>query len=245
MGSKPVLIVRNDDKEGAGLLDTLLQERGIPQHQVFGYATDFSALPAGSFSGLVILGGAQSAYETDAYPYLTLEMDLCRNFIRHALPVAGFCLGAQILARALGGEVAPGARKEIGWYELIINDEGARDPLMKDQPQRLLAYHFHGDVIQPVPGCVNLASTALTEWQLFRYAANVYGFQYHAEADLPLIEVMCRNNADYLVVNGFSAENIISASRTHSAAFEQRCKVVLNRWLDLVRSDVQQVDRIR
>lgn len=97
-----------------------------------------------------------------------------------------------------------------------------------------MSYHFHGDVIDDAPGCVRLASSAMTEWQLFRFGSNVYGFQYHAEVDQPLLEVMCRNNRDYLADNGFDAEAIIAESRSRLPEFERRCAIVLDRWLELV-----------
>lgn len=235
---KPVLIVQNDAKEGAGQLSTLIAERGLEQQTVFGYDADYDRLSPDDYSALVVLGGAQSAYETDEYPYLTREMALCQDFMQAEKPIAGFCLGAQILARALGGEVVPGAHKEIGWYDLVLSEAAADDAILEDHPKTLLAYHFHGDRIEDVPGAVNLASSELTSCQLFRYGDNVYGFQYHAEVDAPLVDVMCRNNADYMASNGFDAEAIIAESRTALPAFAQACKGALNRWLDLVTGRV-------
>jgi GMP synthase (glutamine-hydrolysing) len=231
---KSVLIVQNDAKEGAGQLSTLIAERGLTQETVFGYDTDYDRLSADDYGALVVLGGAQSAYETDEYPYLAHEIALCRDFMEAGKPIAGFCLGAQILASALGGEVVPGAEKEIGWYDLELTDAAAGDAIMRDHPKTLLAYHFHGDRIERVPGAVNLASSAMTACQLFRHGTNVYGFQYHAEVDQKLVDVMCRNNADYMASNGFDAESIIEESRAALPAFAQACEHVLNRWLDLV-----------
>jgi len=232
--TKPVLIIQNDAKEGAGQLATLITERGLGQESVLGYDTDYDRLSADDYSALVVLGGAQSAYETDEHPYLSREMALCQDFMKAGKPIAGFCLGAQVLARALGGEVVPGAEKEIGWYDLATTDAAADDPLMQAHPKTLRAYHFHGDRIEDVPGAVNLASSVITTCQLFRYGANAYGFQYHAEVDQPLVEVMCRNNADYMAANGFDAEAVIAESRKGLPAFADACKGVLNRWLDLV-----------
>lgn len=234
---KPVLVIQNDAKEGAGQLATLIAERGLQQDTVLGFDTDYDHLDPADYSALVVLGGAQSAYETEAYPYLPRQMALCQEFMDAGKPIAGFCLGAQILARALGGEVVPGAQKEIGWYDLQLTAEGAHDAILGAHPKTLLAYHFHGDRIESVPGAVNLASSALTEWQLFRHGANVYGFQYHAEVDAPLVEVMCRNNADYMAANGFDAEAIIGASGEHLPAFAKASKEALQRWLDLVAPD--------
>ncbi|MEZ5828628.1 MAG: type 1 glutamine amidotransferase [Hyphomicrobiales bacterium] len=232
--TKPILIIQNDAKEGAGQLATLIADRELKQETVFGYDTDYDRLNASDYSGLVVLGGAQSAYETDTYPYLGREIALCQDFMAADKPIAGFCLGAQILACALGGEVAPGPEKEIGWYDLALTEEGTKDGLFRGHPKTLLSYHFHGDRIEHVPGAVNLASSAMTSCQLFRYGQNVYGFQYHAEVDQPLVDVMCRNNAGYMASNGFDAEGVIAESHEHLPAFADACKGVLNRWLDLV-----------
>ncbi|MGH6734589.1 MAG: type 1 glutamine amidotransferase [Methyloceanibacter sp.] len=231
---KPVLIVQNDPKEGAGQLTTLLSARGLKQERVFGYDTDYDRVGSAGYAALVVLGGAQSAYETETYPYLAREMALCQDFMQAGKPIAGFCLGAQILARTLGGEVVPGAKKEIGWYDLTLTEDGAGDALLTGHPKTLLAYHFHGDRIENVPGATNLASSVMTPCQLFRYGSNVYGFQYHAEVDEPLVELMCRNNADYMAANGFDAETIIGESRRHLPIFAGACKQILDRWIDLI-----------
>jgi GMP synthase (glutamine-hydrolysing) len=231
---KPILVVQNDLHEGAGQLTTLMAERGLEQHTAFGFDADYVTLESDEFAALVLLGGAQSAYETDMYPYLSKEMELCRAFIGASKPIAGFCLGAQILACAVGGEVVPGNRKEIGWYDLILTNQTENDSLMQGHPKKLRSYHFHGDVIATVPNATRLAYSAITEFQLFRCGSNAYGFQYHAEADRPLIEIMCRNNSDYMASNGFDAETIIEESSIHLPEFERRCRVMLDRWLDLV-----------
>lgn len=230
---KSVLVIQNDAKEGAGQLATLIAARGLKSDTVFGYDTDYGRLKADGYSALVVLGGAQSAYETDTYPYLTNEIALCHDFMQAGKPVAGFCLGAQILAFALGGEVVPGEKKEIGWYDLELSEAAQDDAILETHPKSLLSYHFHGDRIEEVPGAVTLASSDITPCQLFRYGANVYGFQYHAEVDQPLLEVMCRNNADYMASNGFDAEHVIAEGKQNLPAFEEASKGALDRWLNL------------
>ena len=230
---RPILIIQNDPHEGGGQLSTLLAGRGIEQDTVFGYSARYEFLSPERYGGLVVLGGAQGAYETDKYPHLQKEMDLCRSFIEVGKPIAGFCLGAQIIAFALGGEVVPSERKEIGWYDLMLTELATTDQLMRGQPSPLFAYHFHGDVIKSVPGGLNLARSAMTEWQLFRYGSNVYGFQYHGEVDQGLIEIMCRNNSAYMSANGVDAETVIGQSQAYLPHFERHCAQVLNRWIDL------------
>ena len=85
---KPILIIQNDAQEGAGQLGSLIAERGLKQETVFGYDTDYDRLKAENHSALVVLGGAQSAYETEDYPYLAREMELCRAFVDAGKPIA-------------------------------------------------------------------------------------------------------------------------------------------------------------
>ena len=230
---RPILIIQNDAHEGAGQLSDLFAKADIKYETIFGYSAQYDSLSPKAYSGLVVLGGAQAAYETDEYPYLQKEMDLCSSFIDVGKPIAGFCLGAQILACALGGKVVPNDQKEIGWYDLTLTKAADTDPLMLDQPRTFAAYHFHGDVIRTVPGATNLARSEMTEWQLFRHGLNAYGFQYHAEANQQLIEVMCRNNAKYMAANGFDAELVIDESRQCIEEFARLCATILERWINL------------
>lgn len=229
----PVLIVQNDVHEGAGLLAPLIAKRGLAQLIVQGFGAPYSDLTPERFSALVILGGAQSAYETASHPYLEQEMALVNSFRAVDKPIAGFCLGAQIIAAALGGEVCAGERKEIGWHVLNLRAGAESDPVLRDHPRSLLSYHFHGDVIREVPGGVLLASSDMTPWQAFRHGKHTYGFQYHAEVNGSLLADMCRNNASYLADNGVDADALVVASRPHLPAFEHHSSEMLENWLDL------------
>jgi len=230
-----VLIIRNDAKEGSGQLGRLIAARGIDQGELLGWEADYSTLKPSSYVGLVVLGGAQGAYETDTYPYLADEVRLIQSFIDAGLPVIGLCLGAQLLATALGGEVQQNAVKELGWHDIQISDKGLNDPLMSGHPESAPAFHFHGDFFTTPPGCVNLASSGITECQLFRYKENVYGFQYHVEVDQPLIEVMCLNNTEYMAANASNAEAVVDQSRSLINDYTQRSAIILNQWIDLLK----------
>ena len=181
-----------------------------------------------------MLGGAQGVYETDSYPYLTDEIELTKLFIANDKPVIGLCLGGQILATALGGEVKQNSQKEIGWFEIALTDEAKTDDLMKLHPVEALAYHFHGDYFDVPPGSVSLASSEMTACQLFRFKNNVYGFQFHAEVDQALVEIMCLSNVEYMRDNGYDAEQVIGQSKHEIEAYQQRCSKILSNWLDKV-----------
>lgn len=227
-----VLVIRNDAKEGAGQLGRLITMRGYDQDELLGWEADYAALTPADFAGLVVLGGAQGAYETDTYPYLADEIKLIRAFVDAGLPVIGLCLGAQLLATALRGEVKQNDQKELGWFEISINNEGQKDALMKHHPTSASAFHFHGDYFETPPGSVGLASSSLTQCQLFRYKDNVYGFQYHVEVDYPLIEVMCLNNVDYMAGNGVDAQAVVNQSLGRIDDYIIRSANILNAWID-------------
>ena len=229
-----VLVIRNDAREGAGRLGSLLKARRFDLCEVPGWEVDFTSLNPQEFVGLVVLGGAQGAYETETYPYLADEIDLTMTFMEKELPVIGLCLGAQLLATALGGEVKQNTQKELGWFEISINEEGQKDALMKYHPPNAYAFHFHGDYFETPPGCVSLASSDLTRCQLFRYRDNVYGFQYHVEVDYPLIEVMCLNNVDYMASNGVDSRDVLDRSQSMLDDYLIRSGRILDAWIDML-----------
>lgn len=229
---KPFLIIQNDAQEGAGHLMTLIKQRCLVARVYFGWDADYKKLKVDDYCALIVLGGSQGVYEIDKYPYLQDEIDLTKSFIESEKPVLGLCLGAQILATSLGGEVLPNQQKEIGWHDIQLTEAAGQDDLMLMHPKIAKAFHFHGDYFTLPPGCVNLAQSELTECQLFRYRDNVYGFQYHAEIDERLLEVMCRTNAYYMQSNGCDAGDVIKQSEKQLIAYQLRCSFILNKWLD-------------
>lgn len=229
---KPFLIIQNDAGEGAGQLQTLLDRRQLLSRVYLGWEAQYTELDESDYSALIVLGGAQGVYEADQYPYLLDEIKLSQAFINADKPVIGLCLGAQILATALGGQVEQNTRKEIGWFEIELSKDAAEDDLLKGLPQRSMAFHFHGDYFKLPEGCVGLARSALTECQLFRYKQNVYGFQYHAEVDLPLIDVMCRSNEAYMQDSGYDLQAVLDETQEYLDSYLLRCESILERWID-------------
>jgi len=229
---KPFLIIQNDAKEGAGQLMTLIRQRSLSANTFYGWQADYEKIDLNDYCGLIVLGGAQSVYEHSEYPYLIEEMELVNAFIENKKPVIGLCLGAQIIATALGGEVLQNSQKEIGWFEIQLEDLACHDDLFKVHPEREMAFHFHGDYFKLPPDCISLARSDLTECQAFKFTENVYGFQFHAEVDKDLIDVMCRRNESYMKANGYDAESVIAESEAKLVGYELRCSFILNKWLD-------------
>lgn len=140
------------------------------------------------YDGLVLLGGPISAYEDDLYPHIKTEVKLVKDALDKGIPVLGICLGAQIVARALGANVCKNPCPEIGWYDVSPTQEGLEDPLIKHFEKTRKIFQWHGDCFEIPEQAVHLASSSLCNSQAFRYRDNVYGFQFHLEVDQPLIE---------------------------------------------------------
>ena len=142
--------------------------------------------------GLVSMGGPQSVYEQSNDPWIARELELLREAIRRKLPILGVCLGAQMLAAALGAKVSKHPQKEIGWYPLMRESGADGDPLFEPFGQTETVFQWHGDTFALPKGAVRLASSPLCQEQAFRYRDNVYGLQFHLEVTEAIIRAWMR-----------------------------------------------------
>ena len=153
------------------------------------------ALPGiGSFDGLVVMGGPMGIHDHRQYPWLAAEKRFIKEAIDAGKTVLGICLGAQLIADALGARVYPGPQKEIGWFP-IQRAEGA-PPLL---PEQLVAFHWHGDTFDLPAGAVRLASSEACANQGFVYRHRVVSLQFHLETTPQSLEALIENCADELV----------------------------------------------
>jgi GMP synthase (glutamine-hydrolysing) len=136
-------------------------------------------------AGALVMGGPMNVDETDRHPGLATTREWLAEAVRREMPVLGICLGAQLLARALGAAVVPGERKEIGFDEVTVDDPA--DPILGGLAPRARVLHWHGDVFELPAGATHLASSALTAHQAFRHG-NAWGVLFHPEADVALVD---------------------------------------------------------
>jgi GMP synthase (glutamine-hydrolysing) len=136
-------------------------------------------------AGAVVMGGPMGVDETDRHPELAAEREWLAEAASRELPLLGICLGAQLLARALGAEVRPGEGPEIGWAPVEILDPD--DPILGALAPSTTVLHWHGDVFDLPDGSRSLARSAQTEHQAFRHG-NAWGVLFHPEADFALLE---------------------------------------------------------
>ena len=140
------------------------------------------------YHGVIILGGPMNVDMVEEYPHLATEVRLIRRVMELGIPILGICLGAQLIAKTLGAKVYKNPRKEIGWYDVSLTEEGKLDPVMKHLEDTRPIFEWHGDTYDIPDGAVHLASSESCPNQAFRYGDNVYGFQFHMEVDAALVE---------------------------------------------------------
>ncbi len=195
-----VLILKNTPIEGPGTIEDFLRECGI-EYRVIELSRQ-PLPPVENFDTLVIMGGPMSVNEADKYPYIAEEIDLVKDFIKKGKKVLGICLGAQIMAKAMGSDVYPGSEKEIGWYDIEVNGNGIKDVLINklavhpragDYWKRFKVFQWHGETFDVPKGANHLARSEQYPNQAFRYGTKAYAFQFHIEATKEMIYTWLEN----------------------------------------------------
>jgi GMP synthase (glutamine-hydrolysing) len=131
----------------------------------------------GNADGLIVMGGPMGIYDEAVYPWLAEEKIFIKQIIEQNKPVLGICLGAQLIADALGSNVWKNEHKEIGFFPILGNPEAEISNPWKTQT----VFHWHGDTFGIPDGAMHLASSEATQNQAFIYKENVLGLQFHLE----------------------------------------------------------------
>lgn len=133
------------------------------------------------FDALLVFGGPMNVDEEAEYPWLVAEKLAIERAVRAGVPYLGMCLGAQLLARCLGGRVYRAVRPEVGVLEVRLTDAAERDPVFSRLPDPLPCFQWHGDTFDLPPEATLLAASDVCPNQAFRWGSAAYGIQFHVE----------------------------------------------------------------
>lgn len=182
-----LLVCQHVAYEPLGTLDPMLRRAGF-RIRFVNFGREPQARPSlAGYNGLVVLGGPMSADDDEHHPHLATEVDLVREAADRDLPVLGVCLGAQLVARALGGQLKRAPEKEIGWYDVETTEHARQDPLFGHMEARERIFQWHGDTFDLPGEAVHLVRGQTTVNQAFRVGRRVYGLQFHMEVDEAMI----------------------------------------------------------
>jgi GMP synthase (glutamine-hydrolysing) len=218
---KTALALRHLAFEDLGLIEPLLVQRGFEVRYHEAGVDDFAAVELDAIDLLVVLGGPISVEDEDNYPWLFDEVALIRERLDAGRPLLGICLGAQLMARALGARVKPMGVKEIGFAPLTLAELGSQPML-----------HWHGDQFELPIGMASLASTPLCPHQAFAPHARALGLQFHPEVDPARIEQWLIGHGDELVAAGIAPQALREAAKQQGPGLAEALKRWMARWLD-------------
>jgi GMP synthase (glutamine-hydrolysing) len=220
--------------EDLGSLAGVLAERDFAVRAVDACTADLANLDALAPDLLVILGGPIGAYETDRYPFLQRELELIGRRLHSRLPTLGICLGAQLMAAALGAAVYPGRNgKEIGWAPLDPGVAASTCPAI----QELLApgvqvLHWHGDTFDLPAGAAHLAATPRYANQAFGIGRHALGLQFHPEVQAAALERWYVGHACELGAAHIDIPQLRAAGARLAPALQEAGRRCWHGWLD-------------
>lgn len=227
---KRALVLRHVAFENLGVLARILPDYGfVPVYHEVG----LGPLPSADIEAcdlLIVLGGPIGVYETEDYPFLTAEIAAIGRRLLAEKPTLGICLGAQLMATALGAPVGPGPGKEIGYAPLALRDIGRENPLSDLDGVPVL--HWHGDAFGVPPNGVSLASTPLCPHQAFVLGAYGLALQFHAEVEPEALEAWLIGHTCELGKVGIKPGDIRRQAVETGAATAQAGAKMFRRWLD-------------
>ncbi len=222
--------------EDLGSLEPELVRRGFFIDTVEASTAKFPVPEIQDSDLLVVLGGPIGVYDVDDYPFLAGEVDALRQRLAARKPTLGICLGAQLMAAALGARVYPGERGvEIGWLPLLpAAGEPAPEwfsPLLDGSPA---LFHWHGDTFDLPQGARLLAGTELYENQAFAVGDSSLALQFHHEVTELGLERWYVGHSCELRQKGISVRKLRADAHRYAPALEEVAREFWRLWLDYI-----------
>ena len=232
---RQALVIRHVACEDLGTLAGVLQQRGLVVRYVEAGIDDLGQLNPLAPGVLIVLGGPIGVYQEPDYSFLTDELRVLERRLAADLPTLGICLGAQLMARALGAKVYAGPCKEIGWAPLQLSEAGRRSCLVQLAQREAAVLHWHGDTFDVPAGATHLASTSVYDNQAFAWGTRGLALQCHAEVTARGLERWFLSHAheiDY--TPGLSVGQLRKDTQCYAPRLQVRAACCWHAWLNQV-----------
>jgi GMP synthase (glutamine-hydrolysing) len=227
---KTAAVIRHLMFEDLGILAPILMGQGYSIHYYEAGVDDLTLINPNTVDLMVVLGGPIGAFDEEMYPFLITELALISQRLQVKKPLLGICLGAQLMARALGASVGSMGRKEIGYAPLTLTDAG-QDSALKYLSSDIHVLHWHGDQFGIPQGCESLAVTDICPHQAFAIEHYALGLQFHLEADSQHLEQWLIGHAAELAQAGIAPQAIRQQAVIYANELKKAGTAVFEHWL--------------
>jgi GMP synthase (glutamine-hydrolysing) len=226
-----ILSIQNINFETLGTLRELIRSDG---YQIENIVAEKEAVPtdAKRYAAIIILGGPMAVYENVLY--LKREQQLIRNALKQEIPVLGICLGSQLIAQAIGGNVHKGGKKEIGWSNVMLNHSGYNDLFKGINTKSIKVFQWHGDTYDLPPKATIMASSKLYP-QAFRFGS-VFGIQFHMEVNAEMIRRWAEEYSQELKRERIKLTDLLNHKDDEIKELFERCKVVYSNFSKIIEN---------
>jgi len=221
-----VIAIQHVPNEPMGLIEDLLKEKGIEYEYIYVYEGEKPEIRDATH--IVIMGGPMGVYEEDKYPFLAKEKEMIRFALKQNIPILGICLGAQLIASALGKNVYP-YKKELGWFTVKKVED---DFITKDLPDNLTVFQWHGDTFELPEGAKLLYAGDLVRNQAFRFG-NAIGLQFHLEVTHEIVEDWVKREES---LSDEQKDSIIAETDKYIEDLHKNCRKLVDVFIGLSKS---------
>jgi GMP synthase (glutamine-hydrolysing) len=240
---RTALILQHTPIERGGLFEIMLAERE--------WAVDVRPLFSGTrlpealkdYGMVLVLGGPMSANDEADYPFLKEEIPFIRKAMKIGHPVLGICLGAQLMAKALGASVYPGPHKEIGWYWVNQTPSARTDPLFCLLDPYFLVFQWHGETFDLPVEALCLVGNQNYPTQAFRYGSLAYGLQFHLEITRPMLKTWLSSWAAEIKdakPQPVTARSILGEARIYLDRLHKQARAIFREFIGLAEGSFSQ-----
>lgn len=237
---KPVRIFIHATSEPPGYIVNLFQRLDYPFELVC--LEDGKQVPMDlqNISGLIFMGGVGNVNEPPEW--MCQEMTLIQQAMEKDIPILGICLGAQLLSKALGGEVWQADHVEVGWHDVSLLPAASDHAWFKSVPNQFTVFQWHAHVFSPPTGAISMATSECTQCQAFTMKKSL-AIQFHLEMTEEVITFLTEKFSSDLIGDSDCVQNreqILEDIANHCQHTFDLADKLLEPWLNTVFKQPQQ-----